>query len=120
MIVLQVEVEDFALPNVEGQPPIAADRNAPRCGAVALKLVDVLAGRSANAAHVGRCNQHREDAPEPPHKIGAEFPAVVVSDEAQQAPVPDAPNDHAGLYAVTVHLSRRRRTAILEIHAIAE
>src|SRR6266851_7601510 len=32
-VVLQVEVADFTLPDVKGQPPIAADRNAPPPGA---------------------------------------------------------------------------------------
>ena len=109
MVVLQIEIADFTLSDAKGQPPIAADRNAPRSGAVALKLVDVPAGRSANAAHVGRCNQHREDVPQPPYKIGVEFPAVVVFDEAQQAPVPDAPNVHAcqgvRLYRASVKLT---------------
>jgi hypothetical protein len=57
------------------------------------------AWRPDNAAHVGCRDQHREDVAQPPHQIVAKFPAVVVFDEAQQAPVPDAPNDHAGVYA---------------------
>jgi hypothetical protein len=68
--------------------------------------VHAPAGRPDNAAHVGRRDQHREDIAQPPHQIVAEFPAIVVFDEAQQAPVPDAPNDHAGVYAITVQLSR--------------
>jgi hypothetical protein len=35
VVVLQIEVADFTLPDVKGQPPIAAHRNAPRSGAVA-------------------------------------------------------------------------------------
>jgi hypothetical protein len=42
---------------------------------------------------------------QPPHKVTAELPAVVVFDEAQQAPVPDAPDDHTVMYAPTVRLS---------------
>src|SRR5712691_12154165 len=82
VVVLQVEVADFTLPDVKGQPPIAADRNAPRPGAVALELMNAPAGRPGDAAHVGRRDQHREDVAQPPHKIIAEFPAVVVFDEA--------------------------------------
>jgi hypothetical protein len=52
-----------------------------------------------------RRDQHRENVAQPPHKITAEFPAVVVFDEAQQAPVPDAPDDHTVMYAATVHIS---------------
>jgi len=63
------------------------------------------AGRPDHAAHVGRRDQHREDVAQPPHQIVAEFPAVVVFDEAQQAPVPDAPNVHIGVYAYTVQMS---------------
>jgi hypothetical protein len=65
------------------------------------------AGRPDNAAHVGCRDQHREDVAQPPHKIVAEFPAVVVFDEAQQAPVPDAPNDYVRAYVNTVQMSRR-------------
>src|SRR6202040_3953305 len=108
VIVLQIEVADFTLPDVEGQPPIAAERNAPCAGAVAPQLVNAPAGRPDNAADVGRRDQHREDVAQPPHKVIAEFPAVVVFDEAQQAPMPDAPNDHAGVYAFTVQSSRGR------------
>ena len=35
------------------------------------------------------------DVAQPLHKVIAEFPAVVLFDEAQEAPVPDASNDHA-------------------------
>jgi hypothetical protein len=84
MVVLQIEVADFTLPDIKGQPPIAADRNAPRSGAVALQLVRAPAGPN-NAAHVNRGDQRRENVAQPPHKIIAEFPAVVVFDEAQQA-----------------------------------
>ena len=48
-----------------------------------------------------RRDQHRDDVAQPPHKIIAKFPAVVVFDEAQQAPMPDASNDE--VYAYTVH-----------------
>jgi hypothetical protein len=88
VIVLQIEVANFAVPNVKGQPPIAADRNAPRPGPVASELVHAPAGRPHNTAHISRRNQYRKDAAQAPHKIIAEFPAVVVFDEAEQAPVP--------------------------------
>jgi hypothetical protein len=96
---------DFTLPNVEGQPPIAADRNAPCPGTVALELVHAPAGRPDHAVHVGRRDQHREDVAQPPHQIVAEFPAVIVFNEAQHASVPDAPNVHIGIYADTVQMS---------------
>lgn len=83
----------------------AADRNAPRPGAVVLKLMNAPARRPDHAAYVGRRDQHREDVPQPPHQIIAEFPAVVVFDEAQQAPMPDAPNVYAGVYVNTVQMS---------------
>jgi hypothetical protein len=70
---------------IKGQPPIAADRNAPRSGAVALQLVHAPAGPN-NAAHVGRRDQRRANVAHPPHKIIAEFPAVVVFDEARNRP----------------------------------
>ena len=57
------------------------------------ELVNATAGRPGNAANVGRRDQHRENVAQPPDKIVAEFPAVVF-DEAQQASMPDAPNDH--------------------------
>ena len=88
----------------------ALTRNAPRAGAVALELVNAPARRPDNAVHVGRRDQHREDVAQPPHQIITEFPAVVVFDEAQQAPVPDAPNYHAEVYATTVQMSRLRCT----------
>jgi hypothetical protein len=56
-------------------------------------------------------------ARQPPHKIGAKLPAVVVFDEAQQAPVPDAPNDHGQMYGYTVHLSRVRLARKCRNHA---
>jgi len=62
-------------------------------------------GRHDNTAHVGCRDQHREDVAQPPRQIVAEFPAIVVFDEAQQAPVPDAPNVHIGMYACTVQMS---------------
>ena len=105
MIVLQVEVADFTLSDVKRQPPIAADGDAPSAGAVAFELMHPPARRPDDAAHVGRRDQHREDVAQTPHKIAAEFPAVVVLYEAQQAPVPNAPNDHTGVYAETVQPS---------------
>src|SRR5271165_4104502 len=87
-------------------------------GAVALQLMHAPAGWPANAAHVGCRDQHREDVAQPPHEMIAEFPAVVVFDEAQQAPVPDAPNVHAGMYAVTVQLSRARVQRRAVSHAV--
>src|SRR5271167_206928 len=93
--------------------------NAPRPGTVGPKLVHAPAGRPGHAAYVGRRDQHREDVEQPPHKIVAEFPAVVVFDEAQQAAVPDAPNDHAcrgvRLYRTP---SKWRITVVWKIHAI--
>jgi hypothetical protein len=89
-----IEIADFGLLNLKGQPPVAAERNAPRPGAVALELVQAPAGWPCDAAHVGRRNQHREDVAQPPHQIITEFPGIVVFNEAQQASVPDAPNKH--------------------------
>src|SRR6266851_9728803 len=103
--VLQIEVADFALPDVKGQPPIAADRNAPRPGALPLELMDAPAGRSSNAVNVGRHDQHRQYVAQALHKIAAQLPAVVVLNEPQQSAMPDAPNVHSGAYADTVQLS---------------
>jgi hypothetical protein len=42
------------------------------------------ASRAAyNAAHVGSHMQRREDVPHTPQKVRANFPAVIVFDEAQ-------------------------------------
>ena len=74
-----------------------------------LKLVDAPAGRPDHAAHVGRCNQHREDVAQPPRKIGSEPPAVRVFDEAQQARFRDASNDASIHLAMILDLFRSRR-----------
>src|SRR5437588_4276950 len=95
VIVLQIEAPDFVLSDLKSHPPIATDRNAPCSGAVASELVNTPAGRTNDAAHVGCRDQHREDVAQSLHKVIAEFPAVVLFDEAQEAPVPDASNDHA-------------------------
>src|SRR5208282_328576 len=87
-------------------------RNAPRPGAIAPELVNAPPGRPDNAAHIGCRDQHREDIAQPPHKIVAEFSAVVVFDEAQQTPVPDAPNDH-GMRSVRLDRTPVKRSARL-------
>jgi len=58
VIVLQIEVADFTLLDLKGQPPIAADRNTPCPGAVAPELVNAPARRRDHAAHIGCCEQH--------------------------------------------------------------
>ena len=64
------------------------------------------ARRPGNAGHVGRRDYHCENVTQAADKIGAKLPAVVVFDEAQQASVPDAPNNHTRqVYANTVHFS---------------
>jgi hypothetical protein len=84
---LQIEVSHFALSNFDGQPPVAADRNAPSAGAIALKVMHPPPWRPARAFM--SC---RRDAPNALHELAAHLATVIVSNEAQQAPVPDAPN----------------------------
>src|SRR5437764_14951879 len=96
VVVLQIEVADFTLPDIKGQPPIAADRNTPGARAVALQLVHAPAGRPDNAAHVGRRDQDRENVAQPPHKITAELPAVVVLMRRNKPGAGRAPDDHYG------------------------
>ena len=91
MIVLQIEIANFTLPDVEGQPPIAADRNAPRPGAITVKLMNPPAGRPLQGLHVRCRDQRREYPPQALHEVAAQLAAVIVSNEAQQAPVPDTP-----------------------------
>jgi hypothetical protein len=95
VIILQIEIADFALPEIEGQPPIAADRNAPRPGAVTLKLMNPPAGRPVQSLYVRRRDQRCQNPPHARHEAAAQLAAVIVSNEAQQAPVPDTPNDHS-------------------------
>ena len=95
MVVLQIEVANFSAFEIEGQPPVAAYRNAPCPGALALKLVDAPAGRSHNLGHVGGSNQHGENTAQPLRKIRAKLPAVVIFNEPQKSLVLNAPNYHA-------------------------
>ena len=97
MIVLQIEVTNFTLPDVEGRPPIAADRNASRSGATTVKLMNPPAGRPLQGLHVRRRNQRREYPPQALHEVAAQIAAVIVSNEAQQAAVADTPNDHSNI-----------------------
>ena len=106
MVVLQIEVADFALPNLKGQPPVAADRNAPYAGAITLQLMNSPARRPLQGLDVRRRNQRGQNPPYALHEVAAHLAAVVVSNEAQQAPMPDIPNDHyIRAYGKTVHLS---------------
>jgi len=52
-----------------------------------------------------------EAVAQPPHNVIAEFPAVVVLDETQQAPVPDAPNDHVPWRVRLYRTARRSQVA---------
>lgn len=106
MIVLQIEVANFTLPEVEGQQPIAAERNAPRRGAITVKLINPPAGRPLQGLHIRRCNQRREYPPQALHEVATQLAAVIVSNEAQQAPVPDTPNDRSN------HSVRQNRTDV--------
>src|SRR4051812_34183794 len=88
-VVLQVQVADFSMFKIEGQPPITADGNRPCPGTVAFKLVNAPTGRANNAAHVGSCDQHGQDVTQPPHEVGPELPAIVVLNEPQKPSVLD-------------------------------
>jgi len=94
MVILQVQVEDFALLNVEGDPPIAADGNAPGSGAVALELVNAPSGGTGNRIHVRRRNEHRQNVAEPLHEIGTKLAGIVVLNETQKSSVLNAVDNH--------------------------
>ncbi len=112
MVVFQVEVTDFTLPDVKGQSPLPADRmlHVPSRSPVSWWMRQpggpITLLMSAAAISTARMLRSRS------HKIGAEFLAVAVFDETQQAPVPDAPNDRAGMYPFTVQLSTGTRSVI--------
>ena len=96
MIVLQIEITDVAAAfDVESQPPIAADRNAPCPGAVALEPMNAPAGRPDNLGHVVGDDQRGEDVAQPLRKVRPKLPAVVVLDEAQKPSMLNAPDPHA-------------------------
>lgn len=81
MIILQVEVANLAEFDVEGQPPIAANRYAQRAGGVSVKLMNPPAGRAGHTGYVRCGDQYGEDIAQPADEIVAKLPAVVGLDE---------------------------------------
>jgi hypothetical protein len=81
MVILQVQVADFALFDVECYPPIAAERNAPRSGAIPLELVNAPSRRTGNAIHVRGRNQHRQNVAETLQEIAAKLARIVALNE---------------------------------------
>jgi hypothetical protein len=58
-------------------------------------------------------NQRGQYSPHALHEVAAHLAAVIVSNEAQQAPMPDAPNNHPTLsYAINVRPSVQPRPAM--------
>src|SRR5260370_42150785 len=98
MIVLQVEIADLAAFQLEGDPPVPRDRNAPGSRAVAGKLVNVPTGRSFKRGHVCRRLQRSENAADPVYEVGPDGAVVVVFDEALQAPGTGAADLHPSMY----------------------
>ena len=96
MIVLQVEVTNLAAFDGEGQPPIAADRDAPCSGAVAFQLMDAPARRATDLGHVLGDEEHGENIAQPLDQIRGKLSGVVVFDEAQKPAMLNAPNLHLG------------------------
>lgn len=76
------------------------------------------AGRPVQSLHVRRRDQRRENPPHARHEVAAQLAAVIVSNEVQQALVPDTPNVHPyQLYAKTVQLSRERSGVVMRLAA---
>jgi hypothetical protein len=112
--------------NVSRQLPLTEMLHVPARSP--LGLVDAPAGRPGHAAHVGRRDQHRENVAQPPHQIVAELPAVIVFNEAQQAPVRDAPMEppagnkgsraHVVAGAITVVVARPRLQPLVPLRLL--
>jgi hypothetical protein len=81
MVILQVQVADFALFDVEREPPIAADRNAPGSGTIAFKPVNAPSGRTGNRVHIRGSNEHRQYVAEPLYEIRAKLAGIVILNE---------------------------------------
>ena len=95
MIILQIKTVDFVVVDFERDPPVARNRNAPRSGAVAGKLVDAPAGRTFHPLDVLDAQQGGKNAPDPIDQIAPDAPVVVIFDKAFQPSMPDSPNPHA-------------------------
>lgn len=112
MIVLQVEVADFAASQLEGNPPVAGDRNAPRSRTIAGELVNVPTRRSGKRGSVRRALQRGQYTTNPVHQVWPDLAVVIVLNEALQTPAAGAPDSHVFMYGVTVRaassLERRR------------
>ena len=96
VLVLHVEVTNLVAFDGEGQPPIAADRDAPCSGAVAFQLMDAPPRRATDLGHVLGDEEHGENMAQPLDQIRGKLSGVVVFDEAQKPAMLNAPNLHLG------------------------
>jgi hypothetical protein len=92
MVILQVQ--DFALLDVERNPPIAADGNAPGSGAVALELVNAPSRRTGNRIHIRGRNEHCQNVAEPLYEISAKLAGIVILNETQKSAMLNASDNH--------------------------
>jgi hypothetical protein len=106
VIVLQIEGANAAAFNGEGQPPIAADRDAPCSGAVAFQLMDAPTRWPDNLGYVLGDDQRRENVAQPFCQVWAKLSGVVIFDEAQKPSMLNASDPHAAMYGATVQASR--------------
>ena len=75
-------------------------------GAITVKLMNPPAGRPLQGLHVRRRNQRPEYPPQALHEVAAQLAAVIVSNEAQQAPAPDPIVDKAIMRQTGLKLAR--------------
>jgi hypothetical protein len=94
MIIFQIQVADFALFNVEGEPPIATDGNTPGSGPVSLELVSAPSRGTGNRIHVRRRNEHRQNIAQPLHEVGAKPAGIVILEKPQKSSVLNASDRH--------------------------
>jgi hypothetical protein len=107
VIVLQIEVADLSVDDIEGDPSVPRNRDAPGPGTVADKPMNPPAGRALNPAHVRCADQHGKDVPHPADQIVPEPPVIVVFDKASQTLMTDAPNLHSEMYGHAVRYVKK-------------
>ena len=82
MIILQIEIDDGAFPQREGDAPIAGNADAPCAGAVASQSVNTPAWRPQDALCIRRQDQGGNHPPDSGLEIAAQFATIIVSNEA--------------------------------------
>lgn len=106
MVVLQVQVRNFAVLNLKGDAPIAGNGDAPRPRTVPDKLVNPPSGRPAYFIDIGGMDQSAQDVPDPSYLIRPHTPGIIAFDKGLQPFMFRITNFHPRqMYGKTVHTS---------------